>query len=772
MLRHATTKSRRTTAVLDFLAPTAFGYRLGSSKVQPQRSVTKPSTRHNTEKLAEFPVSVRTQSPAILCQSIKQRISLLSQPGVAAVSDPDINFFDEKVVELRLSLKAGDIARVGELWSQLEDRKLLRLLGRELRGFSERAARLCPTDSTEAWDADGRSVIEDIAVAAACEGAVNALTACMITHIKRGDSQAALDLYRRFLAHSSNQSASEPLPSTLGEDVDDANGLALNILGDQLSHQPSFSLVLAAIAAHALEDSFEGALKIMLENPVRVNQSTQKEFMASFDDISFREKVQSYVRRLDIARLISRHHSLSTHITNLAGNQDLSRIEKLYRAIIDGLYGSEPYLAAHDSQKSSQKPVVVQEINWAAFLTGFLRCHRRDLAEKLWHDMVKHGIQPGVITWTALLDGFDSMGEADAASTSWDNMISQGIRPGILTYRAVISTLFNARKPDDAIEKFAEFKQGLANGSLPDTEDALSVYNTVLHGLLNNGRPGDADALLQNLRQKGPKPDIVSYNTFLRHHGRRGEFRAVSVLLECLREDGLTGDAFTFSSVLSALLKVGRTDATDLVLSLMKKQNVEPNVAVFSAIIDQQLREPSEQGLRTAMELLQKMETNPDAQPNDVTYTGVLASLHRRVWPDTALAEECKRYVLKRMKERNIRSNRVTYHILIKACLENPEAEGLRGALGYYREMANRKVPMNYDTWYILLHGLISREEWAVADEMVEDLLRYIKPAGALESLVGRIQRRTAICLAHREKKDHAKGFSPMKNDLPRPIRV
>jgi pentatricopeptide repeat protein len=758
--------------VLDFLAPTAFGYRLGSSKVP---LVPKPSKRHNTERLAEFPVSVRTQIPAILCENIKQRISLLSQPGAAAVSDPDINFFDEKVVELRRALKAGDIARVGELWSQLEDRKLLRLLGPELRVFSERATQLCFTDNSEPWVADEGKIIEGMAIAAACEGAVNALKTCMITHIKRGDSQAALSLYRRFLVHSSNQTASEPLPSSTQEDIEDVNGLALNFLGDQPSHQPNFSLVLAAIAAHALEDSFEGALKIMLDNPVRINQFIQKEFLASFDNFSFRAKVQSYIHRLDIARLISRHHSLSTHIANLSSNQDLSQIQVLYQAIIKGLNDPEPYLAARDSQKSRQRPVVIQEINWAAFLTGFLQCNRRDLAENLWNDMLNHGIQPGVITWTALLDGFDSMGEADAASTSWDNMVSQGIRPGILTYRAIISTLFNARRPADAIEKFAVFKRELANGSLSDTGDALPVYNTVLHGLLNNGRPGDADALLQDLRQKGPKPDIVSYNTFLRHHGRRGEFRAVSVLLERLREDGLTGDAFTFSSVLSALLKVGRTDAIDIILSLMKKQNVEPNVAVFSAIIDQQLRESSEQGLRTAMELLQKMETNPDAQPNDVTYTGVLASLHRQVWPDTVLAEECRRNVLKRMKERNIRPNRVTYHILIKACLENPEAEGLQGALGYYREMANRKVPMNYDTWYILLHGLISREEWAVADEMVEDLLRYIKPVGALESLIGRIQRRTAyniIRIIHCEKNNHAKGFSPMKNDLPRPTRV
>jgi hypothetical protein len=144
------------------------------------------------------------------------------------------------------------------------------------------------------------------------------------------------------------------------------------------------------------------------------------------------------------------------------------------------------------------------------------------------------------------------------------------------------------------------------------------------------------------------------------------------------------------------------------------------------------------------MELLQKMETNPNAQPNDVTYTGILASLHRWVSPNTVLAEECEKYVLKKMKERNIQPNRVTYHILIKACLENPEPEGLRRALGYYREMANRKISMNYDTWYVLLHGLISREEWAVGDEVVVELLKYIKPVGALDSLVGRIQRRTA----------------------------
>ncbi|KAG1853932.1 hypothetical protein DFJ58DRAFT_841529 [Suillus subalutaceus] len=287
------------------------------------------------------------------------------------VRTSNINFFDEKVVELRLALKAGDIARVGELWSQLEDIKLLRLLSRELRGFSERAAQLCFRDNSGPWDADERKVIEGIAIAAACEGAVNALTTCMIRHIKRGNSQAALHLYRRFLAHSSYQTASEPLPSSTQEDIEDANGLALNFLGNQLSHQPNFSLVLAAIAAYTLEDSFEGVLKIMLENPVRINQSAQKEFMASFNDFLFRAKVQ-------------------TLITNLSSNQDLSQNQNLYRAIIKGLNDPELYLARSIGQgkgRERKSDILHGIICWY----GHPRAAEEQMSVMMWGDASKTG---------------------------------------------------------------------------------------------------------------------------------------------------------------------------------------------------------------------------------------------------------------------------------------------------------------------------------------------------------------------------------------------
>ncbi|KAH7928515.1 hypothetical protein BV22DRAFT_200724 [Leucogyrophana mollusca] len=743
MLRHAASRTASQAQVFDFLAPCVYGYRSASSKTPPPLA-RKP--KHDTEKLAAFPVPVRGKDPTVICNRIKERISFLNQPSVTVTPDPDISFFNETVVKLRQALKLGDVRRTRKYWTQLEERKLLRLLGPQLHGYSKLAAALCPRSPGKPWEDEERKAIEEIALVAAAGDAVDALKACMVTHINRRDSAAALDLYQRFLLLSgSKQSWQDDLAQPTGDGVG-SGGLALNLSTDSHSRSPlKVTILLAAITAHAVQDSFENALETFLSSPTRISQFTMKDFLRSIDDKSLCEKVEEYVRRLDTARLISQPLFLSRHISKLTDNEDVPRLEKLYHAIVIGMSGSDPFLASGPSDVTPHKPISVQEVNWAAFLTAFLRCRRRDLAEKLWDDMLRHGFKPTVTTWTALLEGYDSMGEAEDALTAWNGMLSQGIKPDILSYRALISALYNARRPDEALKSFAAFEQGLSKGTLQRTADTLAVYNSVLHGLLTNGREADANTLLQRIRKEGPKPDIVTYNTFLRHHGRKGEFRAVSSVVERLTEDGLTGDVFTFSSILSALLKVGRTDATDLVLTLMKKQNVEPNVAVFSSIIDQQAREGTEQGFRAALDLLQKMELNPDAQPNEVTYTSILANVHRGMWTNPALAAECKQYILGRMKARNIQPNRVTYNILLRACLENPDKDGLQSALGYYREMVVRKIPMTYDTWYILLHGLITREEWAVADELVEDLTKYLVPEGALASLVGRIRRRTMV---------------------------
>lgn len=65
---------------------------------------------------------------------------------------------------------------------------------------------------------------------------------------------------------------------------------------------------------------------------------------------------------------------------------------------------------------------------------------------------------------------------------------------------------------------------------------------------------------------------------------------------------------------------------------------------------------------------------------------------------------------------------RTTFNTLIMACFDNPGAEGVQDAMQYYRDMLQRRVFPANDTWFILLHGLYKREEWALLQELVADL--------------------------------------------------
>ncbi|KAH7885883.1 hypothetical protein F5I97DRAFT_1876156 [Phlebopus sp. FC_14] len=722
MFRHAS--SARAFHVLDFLAPSAFR----ASSTLPQLALAGRIKKRGASA---------TKAPS---QNVKEHGALLSD-SYSNIPDADISFFNARVVDFRKALAALDVGRVWAQWSQLEERNLLKLLGPHLQGHSRELARLCPR-SKKPWDPEKREMIERIALHAAAAGAVDALLACMSTYLKRGDARAVLNLYARYREQfENNQQLVDTTVCSPDEDAD-VDELTMDPASSQ---HPSIhpGVLAAAIIAHAIDHSFLSAVHTFLQTPIYISQRVTHELLAPIHDTSLQTRARNYFSRLRISRLVSESKLLTLRTTSLANSEDIPGLEQLYSSIIDELSCPDPYIAASPAAITREKPVALEEINWAAFLTAFLKCNRKDLAESLWNDMLRYDCKPTVITWTALLDGYDGSNNAEDAEVAWQGMIAQGVEPTAVTFRAIISTLFNARKPDDAVKYFALLQRRLANGMESSVEDSLAVYNTVLHGLLINRREGDAHALLQKLREKGPKPDIVSYNTLLRHHGRKGEFRSVSRVLDAIKEDGLVGDVYTFSTVLSALLKIGRTDATDIVLGLMRKQNVEPNVAVFTAIINCQVREGSEQGLRAAMELLQKMEQNTGPQPNDVTYTGILANLHRHDWSDIALASECKRYVLESMKRRNIQPNRSTYHILIEACLKNTAPQGLEDALGYYEEMARRKIVMSYDTWYVLLRGLIAREAWAVADQVVERLVKERTPYSTLQRLVGRIRKRT-----------------------------
>jgi pentatricopeptide repeat protein len=699
------------------------------------------------------PLPARTTDPPAVFTRIKNQISLLHSTDGGGPSDSEVNIFNETTDKLQTTLQKRDFCEALSLWSLLEQQKLLHFLGpSQLESLSKQIAKSCASHQpSDAQDETEILVIEKIALFTAARRATSALCARMLFHIIGGNPDAVLELYERFLELSKQRGNWEGNESTVEgvaaeEESYDALAPTPTSECDDYNHRRA-ALLLAVTTAYAMKDSFAGALQTSLAASLRLSPTHVKLFLRKLrHDLPLQQKVEEYTRRLDVARLVIRQPSLIKHVTNLSKTQATRPLEKLYNSVIQGLSGPDAYLAAHPSAVvvGFSKPLVITEIAWTSLLSAFLKVARIDLAEKLWDDMLKFGVSIGVPMWTALFDGYDSMGAVKEVLNGWDTMISEGLTPDALTHRALISTLFNGKQPDEALRRFRTFEK-LKVSSAWDPAHILSVYNTVLHGLLLNSRPDDAITHFQAMKDEGPKPDIISYNTVLRYYCRRGDFKAVASQVRNLTSDGLVGDVFTFSTILSALLKVGREDAPQMMVDLMQRQGVKPNVATYSAIIDRQVRERNENNLAAALRLLQKMEQDPQLQPNEVTYTAILAGLYRGQWLDPRVAEKHRQDIMRRMRRRNVQPNRLTYLILLKACLQNPEPEGLQSALLYYKQMGNRKMPMYHESWYVLLHGLMDRGEWSIASEMVEDMMQSgFQPTGALSNLVSTIRRRTA----------------------------
>ncbi|OJT10080.1 Pentatricopeptide repeat-containing protein, mitochondrial [Trametes pubescens] len=570
----------------------------------------------------------------------------------------------------------------------------------------------------------------------------------MLSVIKDGQPRVALAIYdqyfhelrqRNLAGGTESERSSAVADEVMASDAE--SSATLNHVRDEI--------LVAAIAAHAQLGSFADAMQTYLKAGIRTTFPTLVDTVRRLHpDRALHTQLKSYIFRLRTAGLLARPPTLMKHLANLTRDSADISLEQLYTTAITGASEPDPWLAITPDQLTGTRVVLLPDFFWASFLSSFLACHRADLAEKLWDDLLKLKVKPTIAVWNALLDGYGHMRSLDATLKTWEVMCAQGVKPDALSHRALISAFFTAGKPDEALGRFRAFERSyLTDGTPADPSGVMAVYNTTLHGLLFHLNEQDAKAIKMKMEQNGPSPDIITYNTFIRYYGRKGELKAMAEVLKELERAGVKADVYTFSTLLSSLLKV-RPDADQIVLNFMKKHDVLPDTTALTAIIDHQLRECSPQNLKVAMDLMAKMERGDfgDAVPNVITYTSVLTAMNRGNWLPRSVVEDYTKQILDTMQNRDLKPNRQTYNVLIKAALSGFEPEGLESAMKYYRDMLRLRVHMNSDTWYLLLKGLMDRKRWDVAGEVVKDMRRLHASnlSSSLKKLVDIISRQNA----------------------------
>ncbi|KAJ7783666.1 hypothetical protein DFH07DRAFT_788700 [Mycena maculata] len=676
-------------------------------------------------KVAPFAAPETSVDPVLLLQ-LRERIIERHNPSSIDLDEPRRQRVNKSIFNIRTGLERRDINLIQKSWEELCQANDLHILTGEV---FEEIGRLVAESllSTvhppeEMADSARRLFVEQVALAAAGRPthSTDALNACFIVYLRRGEPRAVLELYKKF----------KQFPRTQDPTINDTD-LDLVHIEDEFDTPTSDTLpgrvtaFLAVVTAFAVEDSFSAALKEYIRSGLRLPTAVTEEFLRTMShDSALQNKVDIFIRRLPIGKSVARPHTLSKHLDRISKQREPASpsVENLYSWILDAMTEPDAYIAPDLNAISDTKPVAMCELIWASFLAAFLRQERNDLAAKLWKDMAQFGIKPGIMTWNMVLTVYLDRRATKEVLGAWGTMTSHGVKPDSFTYRIVISALFQQKRIAEALRWLGKFEADVKPSST--AEQTLPVYNAVLHHLLRLGRENakTAFSLLEKMEKEGPKPDLVSYNTLMGYHSRQSDLKGMASTISQMAVVGVKGDVFTFSTILSALLKVGRADAPAIVLGIMRKQGVLATVAIYSAIINSQVQQQSTEHLQAAFRLLDEMENDSGVVPNEITYTSLLSGLYRGNWLSQDQLELHRKDIVARMKRKKLKFHSQGYNYLIKACLDSEGSAAVENALGFYREMVRNNVPRVGDTWYVLLAGLAGHKEWQIAQEIADEM--------------------------------------------------
>lgn len=571
--------------------------------------------------------------------------------------------------------------------------------------------------------------LEDLMIFCAVIGSTDALRRVMLGYLEKGEASSAIKLFERFKVLSCN---TLPEDSSSFETVIVAKWLASN----------GADLQALAIAAHAICGTFEDALQTILQalHPRLSNSRMIKVVQELELSQDIQERTLKYTSALEMASLVSQPDAFRARIRNLIEPRSEEQLKKICLQLAAGFDGELAWATAEEKKVSRSRPVLVRDTIWATLIRALVVCRYNDLAGRLWSKMIALGITPTVAVWHALLDGYRETQQFARLLSAWNSMVQSGIKPDAALHCSRILALFDSGKKTQAMSAFEEFKRDTKEV----TDGNIVVHNAVIRGLLKAQDLDGALALLKTMSTGPLKPDIITFNTFIQYHAKRGDMQSVLFTLRDISEAGIAPDVVTFTTIHVALLKAGQANATEGMLEVMKQMGIKPNIATYSAMLDQYVKDGTSEGIRLGRELLEKMEKTPGARPNEITYTSFFMGLHRNFKLSQEEVADTTQEILQRMERRGIRVKLGMYHILLKGALSNLRPDGgLAAFQNYYRMMVKKRIKFAHDTWYIILSGLIRRNEWGLAKVMVDDMLKSgFQPMWGVQDMVRSVRQR------------------------------
>ncbi|PKI57011.1 pentatricopeptide repeat-containing protein At1g51965, mitochondrial [Punica granatum] len=220
------------------------------------------------------------------------------------------------------------------------------------------------------------------------------------------------------------------------------------------------------------------------------------------------------------------------------------------------------------------------------------------------------------------------------------------------TYVSMLESLCNAGKTIEAIDLLENIHE---KGIKPDT----FMYNMVFSALGKSRREislsrSHMHDLYERMKKNGPPPDTYTYNVLISGFGRAGKVHEAVQVFEELEQSECKPDVISYNSLINCLGKNGDLDEAHIRFQEMKEKGLSPDVVTYSTLIECFGKTDK---VDMACRLFDEMSAG-GCSPNVVTYNILLDCLERC----GRTAEAVDLYA--RLKQHGLTPDSITYSIL------------------------------------------------------------------------------------------------------------
>ncbi|KAK4763160.1 hypothetical protein SAY86_008928 [Trapa natans] len=218
-------------------------------------------------------------------------------------------------------------------------------------------------------------------------------------------------------------------------------------------------------------------------------------------------------------------------------------------------------------------------------------------------------------------------------------------------FLSMLENFCNTGKITEAIDLLENIEE---KGIKPDT----FMYNMVLSALGKSRKIlvsiSHIHDLYERMKKNGPTPDIYTYNVLISSFGRAGKVQEAVQVFEELEQSECRPDIISYNSIINCLGKNGDLDEAHIKFKEMKEKGLSPDVVTYSTLIECFGKTDR---IDMACRLFDEM-SGEGCRPNIVTYNILLDCLE--MCGRTAQAVD----LYARLKEHGLTPDSITYSIL------------------------------------------------------------------------------------------------------------